>query len=234
MRRFTYFRTVVGVSVAVGVFLAGGWGRAGANPIPWPPPASMPLENMTVAITETTQTLHAAFSGEFTFTYIPTDVAAMLFPVPPGTTGLAVWQGGAPKTWDWSTTQTYPTILPEMPTIPMIEWYGPFPEAGTIFRVDYEHDLIPRAGEEWIFFYANGTGKFFPTYQKTTTANFDIALPPGYGVNGVWWDTISLSYSLVGGHLLVSVQSDFGPIVHDLIVSLQRDARIDGTWMIAR
>ncbi len=213
--------SVYGIALA-GVLTGGGY----ANPIPWPPPASMPLEDMTVDITETTSTLHAVFSGEFTFDYIPEDVGSMMFPVPPTAASLGVWQAGATKPWDWCDTETYSTVLPELPTIPMIEWQGPFPTTGTVFRVDYEHDLIERPDEEFIFFYAMGTGKYFPTYEKTTTAYYDFMLPAGWVVNGLWLDTDPHSYTTSDGHVYIEVQEDFGPITRDLILSLKRLARV--------
>jgi hypothetical protein len=189
-----------------------------ANPIPWPPPASMPLENMHIVIQPCGDGLHATFTGDFTFDYIPMDVFLMLFPVPPDANNIRVWQDNVDLSWTWS-GQMYPTILPEMPTIPMIEWFGPFPTGGAVFRVDYEHDLIKRP-EEFIFFYAVGTGKYFPTYEKTTTAYFDILLPEGFTVSGVWLDKIPHEYKVIGSHLFITVQSYFGPIENDLIVSL--------------
>lgn len=189
-----------------------------ANPIPVPPPASMPLEDIHVQIQPVGDGLHAVFTGEFTFTHIPEDVNSMMFPVPPDGNSIGAWMDGAPLTWAWSSEQ-YPTILPEMPTIPMIEWQGPFPLLGAVFRVDYEHDLIKRP-TEFIFFYACGTGKYFPTYDKTTTAYFDIELPSRYTVNGVWLDETPHEYEVVGGHLMITVESHFGPIVNDLIASL--------------
>ena len=188
------------------------------NPIPWPPPASMPLEDMHIEIKPSGDGLHAVFTGDYTFTYIPKDVESMLFPVPPDANNIRVWQDGVELTWTWS-SEKYPTILPEIPTIPMIEWQGPFPESGAVFTVDYEHDLIKRPAE-FIFFYALGTGKYFPTYEKTTTAYFDILLPAGFKVAGVWLDETPHEYEVVNGHLKVTVESYFGPIVNDLIVSL--------------
>jgi len=192
-----------------------------ANPIPVPPPASMPLEQMYVEINREGGGLGAVFNGDFTFTYIPLDVTSMLFPVPPDAEGIAAEQDGVELNWDWS-GQEYPTILPEMPWIPMIEWAGPFPLDGAVFSVAYEHSLIERPGE-YIFFYACGTGKYFPTYDKTTTAYFDILLPLGYEATGVWLDEDPDEYEVVGSHLLVTVESSFGPITRDLIVSLVRD-----------
>jgi len=188
-----------------------------ANPIPWPPPASMPQEDMYIQI-QSNDGLHAVFTGDFTFTHIPEDVNSMLFPVPPDANNIRVRQDGVELAWAWS-SERYPTVLPEMPTVPMINWQGPFPAGGAVFRVDYEHKLFERSGE-FIFFYALGTGKYFPTYEKTTTANFDILLPAGYTVKGVWLDEAKHDYVVVGSHLTVTVESYFGPITHDLIVSL--------------
>jgi len=188
-----------------------------ANPIPIPPPASMPLEDMHIVIQPCGDALHATFTGDYTFVHILIDVFSMLFPLPPDANNIRVWQDDIELPWSWS-GERYPTILPEMPTILMIEWLGPFPEFA-VFRVDYEHDLIKRP-EEFIFFYAVGTGKYFPTYEKTTTAYFDILLPAGFAVAGVWLDDTAHEYNVVDGHLYVTVQSYFGPIVNDLIVSL--------------
>ncbi len=202
-----------------------------ANPIPLPPPASMPLEEMRVDIQQCGEGLHAVFTGDFTFDYIPADVLSMRFPVPPDANNIRVWQDDVELSWTWS-SDTYPTILPEMPTIPMIEWPGPFPQSGAVFRVDYEHDLIKRP-EEFIFFYAVGTGKHFPTYEKTTTAHFDILLPAGFAVKGVWLDNTPHDYQVIGSHLMVTVESSFGPITKDLIVSLVPDNKPTDFWNFA-
>ncbi len=188
-----------------------------ANPIPIPPPAMMPLEDMYMEITPVGDGLHAVFTGDFTFTYIPMDVLSMLFPVPPDADNIRTWQDGIEIPWNWS-SELYWTILPELPTIPMLEWLGPFPSYA-VFRVDYEHDLIKRP-DEFIFFYASGTGKYFPIYDKITTAYFDILIPAGFTVAGVWLDYTAHEYEVVNGHLMITVQSSFGPIVNDLIVSL--------------
>ena len=149
-----------------------------ANPIPWPPPAKMPLEEMNVQILTAENSLHARFSGDFTFEYIPDKVNSMLFPVPPGSADIRVYQDSLELSWNWS-SERYRTILAEMPSIPMIEWNGPFPIEGCVFTVEYNHELIERP-EEFIFFYAVGTGKYFPSYDKTTTAYFDIQFPSAY------------------------------------------------------
>ncbi len=93
---------------------------ASANPIPLPQPASMPLENMNIRIKPSAEGLAAAFTGEFTFTHTPEDVNSMLFPGPPDANNIRVAADNVELLWTWS-SQEYPTILPEMPTIPMIE-----------------------------------------------------------------------------------------------------------------
>ena len=211
-----------------------------ANPIPVPLPASMPLEEMSAQITHDVTGLRADFSGRYTFDYIPTDVDNMMFPVPGDASGIEVRR--CPKDdncvtlpWGWA-SERYPTILPESPTLPMIVWTGPFPTEGAVFEVDYEHALIQRPGE-FIFFYALGTGKYYPLYQKRCTALFDIQLPPSFGVMGVWMDHSPVdpdNYDVEDSRLLITLAEHFGPFTQDLVVSLvlkgdgNRDAKVDG------
>ncbi|MGD2094523.1 MAG: hypothetical protein PVH77_05900 [Phycisphaerales bacterium] len=190
---------------------------ASANPV-LPTQASMPLEDMQIQINPSPKGLSAAFSGEFFFEFIPEDVNSILFPVPPDANNIHIDINNTDLPWTWS-NQMYPTILPEMPTIPMIEWQGSFPIHGAVFGVDYEHDLIKRSNN-FIFFYAVGTGKYYPTDETNTTAFFDIFLPPGFEVSGVWLDGMPYEYEMSGQHLMVIVQSNLNPITNDLIVSL--------------
>ncbi|MBN2441204.1 MAG: VCBS repeat-containing protein, partial [Spirochaetales bacterium] len=190
-----------------------------SNPIPLPLPANMPLEDMKITIRETETGLEALFSGEFVFISIPpSSISTMLFPVPPDAHDIKLWQDDVRIEWTWSGNE-YPTVVPEFPTIPMIEWFGPFPENGCTFRLDYIHNLLQRENEN-IFFYANGTGKYLNTYEKTTTAHFNINLPPDRCVNGVWRDETPYHYQIENGALTMTVQSQFGPIVKDVIISL--------------
>ena len=192
-----------------------------ANPIPVPEPASMPLEEMWIDIQPAGGGLHASFAGDFTFDYIPSDLTSMLFPVPAGSTNIEVRRDGMDLLWTWSAEQ-YPTILPEAPLLPMIQWSGPFPTDGAVFSVEYEHDLIDRS-EEIVFFYALGTGKYFPTYEKVTTAIFEISQPPGITATGLWLDDTPIDpshYELVGSTLNLTLTSEFGPFTKDLIITL--------------
>lgn len=199
-----------------------------ADPIPWPPPASMPLAEMQVDIQRSADGLHAVFTGEFTFDCIPSDALSMLFPLPPDADNTHVRKDDVEMEWSRS-SELYPTILPETPTIPMIEWTGPFPRSGALFRVDYEHDLIKRP-QEFVFFYAMGTGKYFPTCEETTTAYFDIVLPTDFSVKSVCLDNTPHDYEVIGSHLIVTVRSYSGPIVNDLIVSLLPDNKPIDFW----
>ena len=202
------------------------------------PRPEMSLEDIDVEIKPAGGELHAVFTGDFTFNSIPDFMNSMLFPVPPDAHNIRVWQDDQELPWTWSNLR-YPTVLPEMETIPMIEWQGPFPRDGAIFGVHYEHNLIKRP-DEFIFFYALGTGSYTPsdgtiaittatTTSTTTTTNtasttittayFDILVPTGYRVKGVWFDNIPTNmYEVIDSHLRLTVESPS----HDLIVSLAR------------
>lgn len=188
-----------------------------ANPIPIPPPASMPLEQMTITIGADR---HVDFTGTFTFDFIPTTVSKMLFPLPPANaSAVRVFQDAVELPWSLS-TDTYPTVLPEYPSLSMFEWAGPFPESGAVFTVNYEHDLFPR-GDDWLFFYSLGTGKYFPTYDKETTAIFEIDLPSTATLKAVLLDDTPVDpsfYTLTGSRLDMTLTSAFGPFTKDLIV----------------
>jgi hypothetical protein len=191
-----------------------------ANPIPVPTPASMPLEEMTVTIDAAR---HVSFSGDFTFDSIPTTVAEMLFPLPPvNASNVTVRQDGVSLLWSPS-SDTYPTVLPEYPLLSMFEWVGPFPAGGAVFTVEYEHDLFLR-GSDWVFFYSLGTGKYFPTYDKLTTAIFEIYLPSTALLKAVLLDNTPVDpslYTLTGSRLDLTLTSEFGPFTKDLVLVLR-------------
>ena len=212
-------RAVFVGAMVIAMVIPGGTGLA--NPIPWPLPANMPLEEVGVQIDPAADGLVASVHGDFTFDYIPADVEKMMFPVPPDASDIHGFYAGSEFLWHWA-NDWYPTVLPETPWIPMIEWNGPFPKRGGVFTVTYRHRVIERP-QEFVYFYAVGTGKYFPTYEKVTTANFDIALPPEFIVNGIWLDNTpvdSCNWGITNGHLLLTLTSEFGPFTKDLIVSL--------------
>ena len=188
-----------------------------------PVPASMPLEEMSIQIDNK---LHATFHGRFSFDYIPSSVTEMLFPVPPeNATNIQVWRDAVPLPWTY-TPETYPTVLPEYPSLSMLKWSGPFPASGAVFEVSYEHDLFQRGGQ-FVFFYSLGTGKYFPTYDKLTTAKFEIDLPSSYRLLDILLDGMPVdpsSYTLTGARLDMTLTSAFGPFTKDLILVVPEPA----------
>lgn len=100
---------------------------------------------------------------------------------------------------------------------------GPFPVTGRLFTVRYEHALIARTNE-FVFFYALGTGKYFPTYEKVTVARFDFPPPEELRMKSVWLDKTPVApanYHVVEDHLTMTLTSQFGPLRNELIVLLQ-------------
>mgnify|MGYP001826480864 FL=1 len=214
-----------------------------ANPIPVPVPASMPLEEMSIVIGGAG---HVTFTGDFTFDFIPVgfctglnlpaceEVTKMQFPLPPeNPSNVAVYQDGRELT-PMPSPDIYPTVLQEHPMLPMFEWLGPFPLDGAIFTVKYEHDVFAR-DDTWVLFYSLGTGKYFPTYDKVTTALIDIFLPPSGELLEVLLDLTPVepsAYTLTGNKLSISLTSDYGPFTKDLIVSYAIPEPAS-TWLIA-
>lgn len=218
-------RTVGLALVAMGLLSASAW----ANVIPFPRPASMQMEELRIVIERDVGGFQADFIGDMIFDYIPSDVTTMWFPLPPDATAIQVWQDDVELNWNWN-REHYPTVLPEIPEIPMIQWEGPFPLDGAVFTVAYQHQLIARPDED-IFFYALGTGKYFPGLFWRTTAHIDIDFPEGFDVAGVWLDSIPVNYGLdempdfffdldgyeiADSHMKMRVQ----PWQNDLLVSL--------------
>ena len=189
-----------------------------ANPIPIPPPASMPLEHMNIAIAGDN---HVTFQGRFTFDSIPTTVTAMQFPLPPvNASNIKVYQDSAPLPWSMS-SGVYPSVLPEYPLLPMFQWSGPFPEGGAVFTVEYEHDLFAR-DSYMMFFYSLGTGKYFPTYDKITTAIFAIIFPDTIYPAAILLDSTPIDpsrYTLTTTRLDMMLTSEYGPFTRDLIIA---------------
>jgi len=201
-----------------------------ANPIPWPPPASMPLEQMWIDIDDVGGAYEVEFRGHFTFNYIPADVTSMMFPIPDGSWAEAV-EGppGVPRPFTWA-DETYPTILPEMPSLRMVEWQGPFDEGGEVFGVAYNHYLIERP-DEYVLFYSLGTGKYFPSYDKVTTAQFEITFPSSLVVRDVRLDTTLVdrsAYRISRPTMTMTIDSQFGPFTKDLVITFAPAGPIRG------
>jgi len=201
----------------------------------------MPLEEMTISIGPDG---HVRFTGDFTFNFIPDGncgflpceaVTKMQFPLPPvNPSNIAVFRDGVALPWSIS-AETYPTILPDYPSLTLFEWAGPFPMGGAVFTVDYEHEVITR-GSEWTLFYSLGTGKVFPTYDKVTTALFDITLPrEELRSLTVMLDDTTVdpgAYTVNGNQLSLELNSNYGPFTRDLIVKFEVPA--PGTlWLVA-
>ncbi|MGA1825970.1 MAG: hypothetical protein ACMUIP_15040 [bacterium] len=222
-----------------------------ANPIPYPLPANMPLEDMYSVIEETDRGgLKETFFGDYYFSYIPTDVYLMKYPVPPKSEDISVAMGRLPEDWWFSADifpfihqirvhmdpmkwydirELYPTVLPEWPGIPMVAWNGPFPQKA-LLSVKYQHDLLKRRNN-FIYFYALGTGKYFQTYQKEALAFLDITMPPKYNMHRLFLDWTSLPFAETYErddmgiyHRVVSIcaTAQFGPFTHDIIGYIRR------------
>jgi len=160
----------------------------------------------------------AVVSGKFAFDSVGGEVESMRLAVPPDACKIRVWVDEAEVEWDWS-EQQHATGLVEWPTVPMIEWAGPFAQEGTSIRVEYEHELIERA-DEIVLFYALGTGRHLQT-AGSMTAEFIIAVPTGLKVKGVWVGEEEQAYTISGRTLRIIVQSENSPIAGDLVVSFE-------------
>ncbi len=193
--------------------------RALTNPLP--PPR---MESIEVSIERTSEpeVLHARFDGEFTYWVAYSDFpTTMAFPVPPQTEILGVWQFEAPLTW-FPIPDRYTTILPEMPTIPMIQWQvlPVTPGYDVTFRVAYEHDLIRRS-DECVYYYALGSGRYqidHPLYDELLSI-FDIRIPVGFDVRHVRLDNDPIPFSFTPPNLWIYFFSS-EPVTRDLIVIL--------------
>ncbi len=188
-----------------------------ANPLP---PVSMPREEMQITIgTER----HVTFFGTFFYDSFPWWVGFLDFPLPPvNASNIRVFQDGSEQPWEPSPL-IYSTVLPEYPELSMFRWYGPFPAGGTVFIVEYEHQLFER-GEDLVFFYSLGTGKYFTTYDEITDAIFTIDLPHRSVLKSIELDDTPVdpsNYTLSGTRLELTLTSQFGPFTSDLILTIQ-------------
>lgn len=242
-KRFILFLSIIATSAAL----------VHANPIPWPLPANMPLEDMYSYLQENDAgNLQESFIGNYYFSYIPTDVVQMKYPMPPKSNGIGVSMGRLPEDWEflpgsfpylhemqmqiymdemkWYFIRSlYPTVLPEWPGIPMIAWNGPFPEQA-LLSVKYQHNLLKR-GRNYIYFYALGTGKYYQTYQKEALAFLDISMPRQYNMYRLFLDQTPLPFAVTSErddsgtfHRIVSIYAtaEYGPFTEDIIGHIRR------------
>ncbi len=190
---------------------------AAGNPIP--PPVE---EWLDVRIEPSTGTLRARVDGDFGFLPTMDFPTTMSFPVPPQSTIVGIWQETDPLAWEWIPDR-YSTVLPEMPTIPMLQWtvLAPLPIYHVTFHAIYEHDLIRRPGE-YIFFYALGSGRYMTGtgIQHGLAAWINVHLLPGTHVYGVWLNQHPHEFAVCGDTLEITVFSLNEPETRDLMVSL--------------
>ena len=221
-------------------------GVVSANPIPWPLPASMPLEDMYSTLDEIdVGGLSENFVGDYYFSYIPSDLELMKYPLPPESDGVAVSMGKLPEDWQFDPSllyivhemrpdmdlvpwnhigELYPTVVPEWPGIPMIAWGQPFPQKA-LYSVKYQHNLLQR-GRDYIYFYALGTGKYYSTYQKQAISFLDISMPVQYNMLRLFLDKTPHAFATTTEldqqgrkRTIVSVYAaaQFGPFTRDII-----------------
>ena len=203
-----------------------------ANPIPIPT-LLMPEEFIDVTVRRGLSGPEAAVSGRYPFQNLGHTAVTMLYPVAPGSSRIGVWMDGVPLIWQWS-GKTYPTILPEWPELPMVQWdIAPVPDE-FIIEAHYEHELVRRP-TEWVFLYPMGTGKYLETYAKQTTAHVNIDLPDRYLPKGLFRDAAPAPFELIpdgsGWRLKAEIKSrPFEPLLEDLILKLVDRWADPQTW----
>lgn len=200
--------------------------RATLANMPWSPhmrgapdPAGleMPSVEINVEIKRGDKMPHAFYSGEFTFEHIPPSLKKMMVLVQPDANNIGIWMNDSQLEWQLS-DELFPTSLPEIPEMPLIEWYGPFPESGGIVKVDYDHDLIERQGE-FIYFYPFNL--YSGTRDSIMNASATIQLPTRFEVAGVWLDNVPYEYSVTNHKLQITTQAEYGSnVTKELLVSL--------------
>jgi len=195
-----------------------------ANPIPIPG-LLMPEEFIDVRIVDGPDGLRAIVDGRYPFVNREHLEVTMLYPVAPDSTDIGVWMDNLPLAWDWS-HETYPTILPEWPELPMIQWdISPVPPEFTI-TAHYEHDVVRRP-DEWVYLYPMGTGKYFDTFAEETVAHVSVGLPNPVLPKGVFRDHDPVPFCLhsspdaPGWALRTEIRSrPFEPLLEDFILPL--------------
>ena len=226
------------------------------NPLPMP--ADL-YEDIYVDFREEGGKVYADFSAlYYTYTPIPEETFEILYPILDGATSISV-QGEinsehgdefVDMNWEWS-NRTYPTILPELPSIPIMAWKRPFPvfEYGGVFRwanfrITFKHELIKR-GDEFIFFYPLGVWKLLPTDpDESRVIQIYIGIPANYEIRGTWLDDEVCSYQEYSERNTIRFRltteedrpDEFSLVSlrKDLIVSIRKKSNAVSVWQLYR
>ncbi len=187
----------------------------------------MIYEKLDVEIYDTSDTLHASFSGEYHFDFSQSPLW-FFFPAFEDVSNFHVWTNNEEIPWEWEHPGMFPTNVPEKDILPGIYWQCDVFTTGTsVFKIEYEHDLIKRKYEyphvcedypprklpddsdQYIYIYP-----FSRTYsfsEPGNPADIDILMPEDYPLTGVWiayydygYIFEPLEYTLAGQHILIS------------------------------
>lgn len=205
---------------------------ATANPIPFPIIA-MPEEYINATISPDEEGIvYAEVNGLYPFYNAGYENVTMYYPVPPGSGEILVMMNETSLEWSYS-DKNYSTVVGDFP---MIEWViKPVPKSFEI-RTRYYY-LVPKDGI-YSFLYAMGTGRYFYTYAKETTAyvsiNISKKIAPtesSIDVYTIWYDKETgkwlwkkWNYTIVAKDntwlISLKVSGWFGPLINDLLVTI--------------
>ena len=208
-----------------------------ANPIPYPV-VWMPREDIYVNLSASNGTVCAKVHGVYHFSHSDFKNVSMTYPISPNSTNISVEVNGSEINW-WYSDKTYSSVLGNLP---MINWtiYN-FP-APTIVEVDYEH-IVPKSNNTYQYLYAMGTGRYFYTYSKTTTAYIHISIdfpdllePNLYMVDypeGRWkgysdpkwvWNLVEYDISKINSTWTIKTtrQASYGPLLEDVVLTFEK------------
>lgn len=153
------------------------------------------------------------------------------YPVPPdafnvNVNGIEPWFEG----WSWSTLQYETLVLPEQSLFLMLEWSYCSPDTcpiTTYYGVYYDHYLLQRPNNEYIFFYANESYDFLPDpywpHGRFSGNDFNIYFPECYEVKSVTSgiDYVPIDYEVTGNKLEFYITKN-DPNYDRLIVTLEK------------
>lgn len=201
-----------------------------ANPIPVPT-LIMPEEYINVTLSSGDGKVLTKVNGTYPFVNINYSTVKMDYPVPPNATSISVEMNGTSLDWTYN-TKVYSTVIGDWP---MINWtISPVPSHFEV-KTYYEHP-VPLIGNNYMFLYAMGTGRYLETYAKETTAYVRIRMETNYtalrvytvgNVSGEWvWK--SVSYTIIRENttdiITLNVTSQqFEPLKEDLLLTFSTD-----------